>query len=281
MAIGSDNKNPKLYLTTGVTPATPSSGDWKLYAKANGIFAMGSNATEVGPFSATGLANPMTTQGDVIYSSDNSGTPARLAESSNASKILTSGGSGANPSWGQGPMTTTGDLMIGASGGVPTRLGVGTASQALVGGTTPAWSSVVGILQSASVTRTAADLTTTSTTFVDATSLTVTLTTGARRCLVFFNCTVKNNTNGQNTAVDIAVDGALQGQTYGLALFSPGLGGAGAAGVVSLTFLTAVLTAASHTIKIQWRVDGGTGTMFASTGVAPAILNVIETGLTT
>ena len=31
----------------------------------------------------TGLTNPMTTKGDVIYSSDNSGTPARLGIGTN------------------------------------------------------------------------------------------------------------------------------------------------------------------------------------------------------
>lgn len=58
MAIGSDNKFPKVFLTTQASnPSTPTSGDWKLFAKADGIFAMGSNATAVGPF-GTGSSTP-------------------------------------------------------------------------------------------------------------------------------------------------------------------------------------------------------------------------------
>lgn len=55
MAIGSDNKFPKVFLTTQASnPSTPTGGDWKVFAKANGIFAMGSNATAVGPFGTGG-----------------------------------------------------------------------------------------------------------------------------------------------------------------------------------------------------------------------------------
>lgn len=78
------------------------------------------------------LTNPMTTTGDIIYSSDGSGTPARLAGGT-AGKFLTAAGAAA-PAWGQGPLTTTGDLLIGATGGTPTRLAGGTAGYPLVGG---------------------------------------------------------------------------------------------------------------------------------------------------
>lgn len=84
------------------------------------------------------LTNPMTTTGDIIQSSDNSGTPARLAAAA-AGKILTGAGTGTVSAWGQGPLTTTGDLMIGATGGTPTRLAVGAAGTTLAGGTTPAY----------------------------------------------------------------------------------------------------------------------------------------------
>lgn len=139
-----------------------------------------------------------------------------------------------------------------------------------------------GLLQAFVVKLTSGDLTTVSTTFVDATGLTVTLTTGAHRCLVIFAGTVFLNTNAQNIAVDLNIDGSRVGGTYGLVHNYQN--GAGALNVnAGFSFLTDVLSAASHTIKLQFRVDsgtGGTGKIYASS-VDPAIFQVIETGLTT
>ncbi len=134
----------------------------------------------------------------------------------------------------------------------------------------------IGILQVSKVSITSGDLTTTSTSFTDATGLTTTITTGAHRCVVFFSATGHNSGAGNNVAIDLAIDGTLQGQTYGLMVHS---GPANNNGNFGFAYLTAALTAASHTFKIQWRVDATTGTMFASTGVSPAILTVIELGL--
>lgn len=132
-----------------------------------------------------------------------------------------------------------------------------------------------GFGQIVRVKRTAGDLTTTSTTFVDATSLTTTLTTGATRCLVTFSA-MGNCTATGTLSVDVAVDGTLQGGTYGLV----GAGSGGGQHNFSFTFWTDVLSAASHTIKLQWKVDTGTGTLYASS-VSPAIFTVAETNLTT
>jgi len=126
-----------------------------------------------------------------------------------------------------------------------------------------------GYAQSAIATRTAGDLTTTSTTFVDVTDMTVTLTTGARRCLVFCSA-LGGHTGSGSTLIDIAVDGTRQGQTLGLT------GGNSASFPLVLTFLTPVLSAGSHTIKLQWRVDAGTAQIYASTAISPAILTVLE-----
>ena len=136
-------------------------------------------------------------------------------------------------------------------------------------------SAVDAIAQIAQVKLTSGDLTTSSTTFVDATGLTVTLSTAARRCLVLFNASGHNNTNTANIAIDLAIDGTRQGQGYGLVVIQAS---ASAAPNINMGFsyLTDVLSVGSHTFKIQWRVDAGTGTLFASTGVTPAILQVIE-----
>jgi len=135
-----------------------------------------------------------------------------------------------------------------------------------------------GFAQIAIATRTAGDLTTSSTTYVDATGLTVTLTTGATRCMVIFN----GNAIVTSTAagsIDVAVDGTRQGQAYGSAIFQ----GSGASRSCSFTLMTGVLSAGSHTIKIQWKVDNGaaTGTLYASTTVSAATITVLETNLTT
>lgn len=52
----------------------------------------------------TGLANPMTTQGDIIYASDGSGTPARLAASTSG-YFLKTNGAGTNPTWAALPFS--------------------------------------------------------------------------------------------------------------------------------------------------------------------------------
>ncbi len=137
----------------------------------------------------------------------------------------------------------------------------------------------IGIVQVSKVSLTTGDLTTTSTTFTDATGLTTTITTGAHRCIVVFTCNAHVSASGINAAFDLAVDGTRQGQTYGLSIVQQAGGAAGPNVPVVIFFLTSALTAASHTFKIQWRVDGSaTGTLFASTGVSPAILNVLELG---
>lgn len=138
-----------------------------------------------------------------------------------------------------------------------------------------------GIVQASVVSVTSGNLTTASTSFVDATGLTTTLTTGAHRCLVHLNCSVSNNASNASTCLDIAVDGTRQGQTLGLVLAGNdnSIGGAGAVSNGSLTYLTSALSAASHTIKVQWAVTGGTSTLFASATVSPAILTVIELGI--
>lgn len=136
-----------------------------------------------------------------------------------------------------------------------------------------------GIVQASTVTLTSGDLTTSSTTFVDATGLTLTLTTGAHQCLVVFSASGHNSVSGDNVATDLDIDGARQGGDYGLIVVQ-GSGSVGANTPLGFTYLTSALTAASHTFKIKWRVDGvSTGTLFASATVTPAILTVIELGI--
>ncbi len=91
----------------------------------------------------SGLTNPMTTTGDVIYSSDNSGTPARLGIGTSDQVLTVVGGV---PAWAAAsggfanPMTTAGDIIVGGAAGAAGRLGIGTSAQVLtVVSGVPAW----------------------------------------------------------------------------------------------------------------------------------------------
>lgn len=66
---------------TGTTDATYTNG---YFYKSNGTAWSQIN---IQPAPPSGMTNPMTTQGDIIYASDNTGTPARLAKGS-AGKVL-------------------------------------------------------------------------------------------------------------------------------------------------------------------------------------------------
>ncbi len=128
-----------------------------------------------------------------------------------------------------------------------------------------------GFIQYSQVARVAGDLTTSSATFVDATSMSVTITTGARRCLV--NVIALMNLSAI-AYITLLIDGVNQGGTAGL-----GAGASGTQSSAGFTFMTGVLSAGSHTFKLQWRSTSGSQTLFASS-VAPLILGVAETNLT-
>ena len=118
--------------------------DWVVLHADSGKFLKSNGAAApewATPASGSGLANPMTNTGDVIYSSDNSGTPARLGVGSTGQVLTVSGGA---PAWATpafvNPMTTAGDLIRGGSSGAPTRLAIGTNGQVLgVNGGALAW----------------------------------------------------------------------------------------------------------------------------------------------
>jgi len=120
---------------------------------------------------------------------------------------------------------------------------------------------------------TTGDITTASNTFVDLTGVTVTITTAAHRCLCVFSASIKNTAIGNGQFVTLLVDGTNQGGTNGLIELD--CAGTAFYGNAGFSFVTASLTAASHTFKIQWRVGAGTSTCQAS-ATAPAVLSVVE-----
>ncbi len=100
------------------------------------------------------------------------------------------------------------------------------------------------------------NITTTSTSFVDLTSTTVTLTTQGNPINIYFNC----RANTTNARFDILVDGvSITADNEGLGAVTP----ASTFGNNSF-FRRIAVTAASHTVKVQWRVTTGTGTVYAA-----------------
>lgn len=102
-------------------------------------------ATFVG---GSGMANPMTDEGDIIFSNDGSGTPDRLAIGSEGQVLTVTSGVPAwvNASSGfANPMTTAGDIITGGSGGAAQRVAAGTEGHVLkiVSGV-PAWAAETG-----------------------------------------------------------------------------------------------------------------------------------------
>lgn len=133
-----------------------------------------------------------------------------------------------------------------------------------------------GALQADKVVRTAGDLTTSSTSFVDATGMSITMTTGANRVLIGVIAIGAVNTNQEYIELTIDVDGTPQGGTRGLtrARFSTA---AQDNRNLSFTYLTDTLTAASHTFKLQWKVvNGNTGTLFATSAAQPLTMWAVE-----
>lgn len=119
-------------LPHGTAPTSPTNGD--LWTTTAGLYAC-INGTTVGPYGAGGgMSNPLTTTGDIIYSSSGA-TAARLGIGS-ANQVLTV--AGGVPTWQNAasgfanPMTTAGDLILGGTSGVPTRLPIGSVDGLLL-----------------------------------------------------------------------------------------------------------------------------------------------------
>lgn len=170
----------------------------------------------------------------------------------------------------KGLASAAGDILIATGANAVSKLAIGAANTWLgVNAGLPAWTALV----SGRVTDTTGDKTTTSTSFVDLPNATLTLVTGARRCLVVLSGFGGDGTTGKYCRFNVVIDGVGQGGTYGITANR----GASASQDMnnSFTFVTDVLSAGSHTIKIQWSVDAGTGTFYAS-ATAPLVFSVIE-----
>lgn len=113
----------------------------------------------------------------------------------------------------------------------------------------------------------AADYTTTSTSFVDvdATDLSLTVVTAGGDLKIGFTGTIDNS--GANLHyLDVDIDGTRVGGDDGLIVTAEGA--AGERQVINFTCWKSGLSAASHIIKLQWKVAAGTSTMYAGAGTS-------------
>ena len=115
---------------------------------------------------------------------------------------------------------------------------------------------IVGAMATVRKTNTFA---TTSATFVDITDHTITFTTRARRVLLIFSGSASNNTANTTTKITLDVDGSNVGGSNGLSLSQSDT--AGSPHACNVEFITDVLTAASHTFKVQMATPAGTSTL--------------------
>ena len=131
-----------------------------------------------------------------------------------------------------------------------------------------------GGLSAAKVSLTGGNITATSSSFADITGATLTITTGARRVLVTWIAVIENATAGNNISLDVAVDGTRQGGSNGL-IFVEAQGN-GVDMNFAGSYVTDVLSAGSHTIKLQWRSGGSTQLLAVASSTSPLVLSVVE-----
>lgn len=100
MAKASDNVFPKVILGPLGTPSAPSDASWKLFPRADGIYAISSNTT-VGPFGASGSGIASTivdAKGDLIAATA-ADTVSRLAVGTNGHVLTAASGEATGIKW--------------------------------------------------------------------------------------------------------------------------------------------------------------------------------------
>lgn len=150
------------------------------------------------------------------------------------------------------PTTTTlaeGDILTLSISGIATGAAGLRVILQVAAGSAP---SSTGRLLQYSVASGTTDITTTSTSFVDMTEMSITLTTGDSTLDISFFAGVANATSGKENTYQILVDGT----SYIVA--KSRINTAFVGSPIALGWMINV-AAGSHTVKVQWKVNGGTG----------------------
>ncbi len=134
---------------------------------------------------------------------------------------------------------------------------------------------VAGAHQVQAVKLTDGNRTTASTTFVDLSGASITLTTSGQPVLLLLTCVAQHDENQGRVNFDFAVDGTrVSGCDIGLSICR--ITSANYATGFSMTWLVASLAAGEHTFKVQWSVDSGTGLVLAWPTTCPLVFTAIE-----
>ncbi len=138
-----------------------------------------------------------------------------------------------------------GDLIVNGNVGV----GTTTPSEKLeVNGNVKASGFVgPGIIKQIQSVSPTTDISTSSTTFVDMPGMSITLTTGASKLLIFWNASLVNS-GGNWIVVETQIDDVRVGPIHGSYSGSDAAGGHN----------VATVTPGSHTVKLRWKVYSGT-----------------------
>jgi len=193
------------------------------------------------------------------------------------SNFLRADGSWAAPAGSfSNPMTTAGDIIYGGASGAPTRLAIGSTNRVLtVISGNPSWESPAAAPAELGYAAITSDLTTTSTSMVDATGLSVTVTVGSRPIIVeAYLSEARTDKNGARAICEIYDNTAAARVQLGIAT------GVTNAGVGQTLCMKVRLTPASgsRTYKVRWSVDAGvsaTGTIRAAS-TNPSWIRVYE-----
>ena len=101
---------------------------------------------------------------------------------------------------------------------------------------------------------------------VDGTNLNLTIATSGGDVLIGFDCLIKNNTANTYTGVDVLVSSVgLLGGDDGIQVIKTEV--SQDQGPLSFTRLVQGLQAGVFSFKLQWKVSGGTSTMYAGSGI--------------
>ena len=113
------------------------------------------------------------------------------------------------------------------------------------------------------------DYTTTSTSFidVDGTNLSFTFTTSGGDVMVHFHAALLAAA-GNQIYFNVDIDGSPHAADDGIIAVEDESGVSDADQNVTFTRLIIGLSAASHTFKLQWKVDAGTATLYAGAGTS-------------